>query len=175
MTDASGTHYLKLDFEQEGEPQPVSVRAEATVMDVNRQAWAAATTLLVHPADLYVGLRCDRTFVERGQPLKIDIIVTDLDGVPVADRPVQVQAARLEWRTVRGAWQQEAVDVQECTVGSGSEPVSCTFKTDDGRRVPDHGHRHRRLRPPEPEPVHPLGERRPAAGRAQGGAGRRSP
>ncbi len=48
------------------------------------------------------------------------------------DRPIQVQAARMEWRTVRGAWQQEAVDVQECTVGSGPEPVSCTFKTDMG-------------------------------------------
>ena len=132
LTDAAGTHYLDLDFELEGEPQPMSIRAEATVMDVNRQAWAAATTLLVHPADLYVGLRCDRTFVQRGDPLKIDIIVTDLDGAPVPDRPVQVQAARMEWRTVRGTWQQEAVDVQECSVGSGPEPVSCTFKTEVG-------------------------------------------
>ena len=132
VTDASGTHYLNLDFEQEGEPQPMSIKAEATVMDVNRQAWAAATTLLVHPADLYVGLRCDRTFVQRGEPLKIDIIVTDLDGAAVPDRPVQVQAARMEWRTVRGTWQQEAVDVQECNVGSGPEPVSCTFKTEMG-------------------------------------------
>jgi uncharacterized protein YfaS (alpha-2-macroglobulin family) len=132
VTDASGTHYLQLDFELEGEPQPMSIQAEATVMDVNRQAWAATTALLVHPADLYVGLRCDRTFVQRGQPLKIDIIVTDLDGVPVPDRPVQVQAARMEWRTLRGTWQQEAVDVQECSVGSGLEPVSCTFETEIG-------------------------------------------
>ena len=49
-------------------------------MDVNRQAWAAATSLLVHPAELYVGLRSERTFVERGQPLEIEVIVTDLDG-----------------------------------------------------------------------------------------------
>ena len=131
-TDASGTHYLKLDFAQSAEPKPVSVRAEATVMDVNRQAWAASTNLLVHPADLYVGLRCNTTFVERGKPLVIDAIVTDLDGVPVADRPVHVQAARLEWKAIRGEWTQEAVDVQECTVGSTEEPVSCTFKTDVG-------------------------------------------
>jgi hypothetical protein len=38
------------------------------------------------------------TFVERGEPLKIDLIVTDLDGNPVADRPVEVTAARLEWK-----------------------------------------------------------------------------
>ncbi|MDX9828843.1 MAG: alpha-2-macroglobulin family protein [Anaerolineae bacterium] len=129
MTDASGSHYLRLDFEQPDEPQPHSVLAEATVMDVNRQAWAGTTSLLVHPAELYVGLRSERTFVQRGDPLKIDLIVVDLDGVPEPDRPIHVRAARLEWRTMRGAWRQEAVDVQECTVGSTEEPVSCTFET----------------------------------------------
>ncbi|MGD9316968.1 MAG: MG2 domain-containing protein, partial [Anaerolineae bacterium] len=57
VTDASGNHYLRLEFEPTDAPQPFSVLAEATVMDVNRQAWAGATTLLVHPAELYVGLR----------------------------------------------------------------------------------------------------------------------
>ena len=42
--------------------------AEARVMDVNNQAWAATTSLLVHPAELYVGLRSDATFVEQGDP-----------------------------------------------------------------------------------------------------------
>ncbi|RPI57216.1 MAG: hypothetical protein EHM56_03765, partial [Chloroflexi bacterium] len=129
VTDGSGNHYLQLDFDQPDRPQPYSVLAEATVVDVNRQAWAGTTSLLVHPAELYVGLRSDRTFVERGQPLKIEVIVVDLDGVPEPDRPVQVQAARLEWKTVRGDWRQEAVDVQECIVGSTLEPVSCAFET----------------------------------------------
>ncbi len=66
LTDASGNHYLRLDFEAAETLRPHSVLAEATVMDVNRQAWAATTSLLVHPADLYVGLRSERTFVERG-------------------------------------------------------------------------------------------------------------
>jgi uncharacterized protein YfaS (alpha-2-macroglobulin family) len=132
VTDASGNHYLRLDFDQPDAPRPHSVLAEATVMDVNRQAWAATTSLLVHPAELYVGLRCDRTFVQRGQPLEIEVIVVDLDGVAEPDRPVEVQAARLEWKYVRGAWREEAVDVQKCTVGSTLEPVSCTFDTSVG-------------------------------------------
>jgi uncharacterized protein YfaS (alpha-2-macroglobulin family) len=132
VTDASGNHYLNLDFEPADELRPYSVLAEATVMDVNRQAWAAATTLLVHPAELYVGLRSDRTFVQRGQPLNIDVIVTDLDGVPVEDRPVEVRAARMEWRYRQGSWREEAADVQECTVGSTTEPVSCRFETTVG-------------------------------------------
>jgi uncharacterized protein YfaS (alpha-2-macroglobulin family) len=129
VTDASGNHYLRLDFERADAPRPFSVLAEATVMDVNRQAWAATTGLLVHPADLYVGLRSERTFVERGKPLDIEVIVTDLDGNAVPDRPVEVRAARMEWKYRQGAWREEAVDVQKCTVGSTLEPVSCTFET----------------------------------------------
>jgi uncharacterized protein YfaS (alpha-2-macroglobulin family) len=132
VTDATGNHYLRLDFNQPEVPRPHSVLAEATVMDVNRQAWAAATSLLVHPAELYVGLRCDRTFVQKGQPLTIDLVVVDLDGVTVADRPIEVEAARLAWKYGRGAWREEAVDVQTCTVGSLDEPVSCTFETEMG-------------------------------------------
>ena len=132
VTDASGNHYLQLDFEQSDELRPHSVLAEATVMDVNRQAWAGTTSLLVHPAELYVGLRSERTFVERGQPLEIEVIVTELDGVPEPDRPVEVQAARLEWKYARGGWGEEAVDVQTCIVGSTEEPVSCTFETEVG-------------------------------------------
>lgn len=135
-TDGSGIHYLRLDFTQEGDwdqnPQPVSVNAQATVMDVNRQAWSSSTSLLVHPADLYVGLRSARYFVEKGTPLKIDFIVADLDGNPVANRPVEITAARLEWKYRGGEWKEEEVDLQACTVRSGLEPGTCTFETPIG-------------------------------------------
>ncbi|MEN4100352.1 MAG: alpha-2-macroglobulin family protein, partial [Anaerolineaceae bacterium] len=129
LTDATGTHYLRLDFPSGGKPRPVSVTAEATVIDVNRQAWTGSTGMLVHPAALYVGLRSDRLFVQAGAPLKIDLIVTDLDGNPVADRPIAVTAARMEWKMLSGEWREQAVDEQSCTVGSRDEPVSCTFET----------------------------------------------
>lgn len=132
LTDAAGNHYLKLDFEGVTAPRPYSVIAEATVMDVNRQAWSASTSLLVHPSELYVGLRSDRTFVQRGDPLEIQVIVTDLDGGAIAGQPIKVQAARLDWKYVQGGWRQEEVDVQECNLDSGTEPVTCTFKTEIG-------------------------------------------
>ncbi len=132
LTDAAGEHFLRLDFDQYTDPRPYSVRAEATVMDVNRQAWTASTNLLVHPAELYVGLRSERYFVERGDPLKVDVIVTDLDGNPVADRPVEVRLARLEWKVRGGTWGEEEVDEQTCKLGSTLEPVTCTFETPVG-------------------------------------------
>ena len=128
QTDPSGNHYLRMDFSG-GDARPYSIQAEAVVMDVNRQAWSASTTLLVHPADLYVGLRSARTFVEQGTPLDIDAIVTDLDGNPVEDRPIQMRAARMEWKYTLGTWQQQEADVQECSVGSTLEPVTCSFAT----------------------------------------------
>ena len=140
-TDAAGVHYLRMNFdgiaptpgsEEPPSPRPYSVMAEGVVMDVNRQAWAATTGLLVHPADRYVGLRSDRTFVEQGTPLVIEAIVTDLDGNAFADSPITIQAARLEWQYNQGQWREEEVDVQECTVASALEPVSCEFTTDVG-------------------------------------------
>jgi hypothetical protein len=135
-TDATGTHYLDLHLVQEGDPsidpQPRSVIAQATVTDVNRQAWSGTTALLVHPADLYIGLRSDRYFVERGTPLKVDFIVTDLDGHPVENVPVEVTAGRLQWKYKNGEWAEEVVDVQTCAPQSGREPITCTFQTPIG-------------------------------------------
>jgi uncharacterized protein YfaS (alpha-2-macroglobulin family) len=131
-TDSSGNHYLNIDFGSTDTLRPQSILAEATVMDVNRQAWAGSTSLLVHPAEYYVGLRSDKYFVEKGIPLKIELIVTDLDGAPVVDRPIQVTAARLEWKFENGRWSEVEVDPQECSVGSKNEPVSCSFETPVG-------------------------------------------
>jgi len=99
------------------------------VMDVNRQAWSSTTTLLVHPAHVYIGLRSDRYFVERGTPLKVDFIVTDLDGNAIENRAVEITAGRLEWKTKNGIWVEEVVDVQTCSLLSKPEPATCSFET----------------------------------------------
>ncbi|MCX6033052.1 MAG: MG2 domain-containing protein, partial [Chloroflexi bacterium] len=131
-TDASGVHRLKLDFGPVDPPGPTVYTAEASVMDVNRQAWNSSASLLVHPASLYVGLRSDRMFVQREQPLKIHAIVTDLDGKPVAGKAIAIRTARLDWQLKSGVWQEVEVAPQPCTVTSAKEPVTCTFETPEG-------------------------------------------
>jgi hypothetical protein len=134
-TDGSGTHYLQIDFEgADGAlpDLPVTVRAQGTVTDLNRQAWASTTNLLVHAARLYVGLRGTRTFVEPGQAMDIEAIVTDIDGAPVAGRALTVTAVRLEWQYVDGAWKDVEVDPQTCEVTSAADPVTCSFTTSVG-------------------------------------------
>jgi alpha-2-macroglobulin len=132
-TDAAGKHTLRLDFDSVSPPQPSNVRAEATVTDVNRQAWTSNTTMLVHPSDLYVGLRSERLFVQQGEQLVVNSIVTDLDGRLVSGREVRMRAALLEWKYTKGQWQQsESKDAEECTVKSGSDAVRCTFRPKAG-------------------------------------------
>ncbi|HID52149.1 MAG TPA: hypothetical protein EYP41_08935, partial [Anaerolineae bacterium] len=129
FTDANGTHYLQLDFEEMTAPRPFSVMADATVMDVNRQAWTAGTSLLVHPAEWYVGLRSATTFVQQGDPLEIEAIVTDIDGSAISGAAVEIEAGRLEWNYRNGTWTEELTDPQSCRITSESEPVSCEFDT----------------------------------------------
>lgn len=131
-TDPTGNHYLKMTFIASEKPQPYSINAEAAVMDVNRQTWAAQTNLLVHPAKLYVGLRSSASFVEKGDDLKYDVIVTDVDGNVVADVPFTVRSVRLAWTFENGKWVQQEVDEQICALTSAAEPVQCVLPTTEG-------------------------------------------
>ena len=132
-TDASGFHYLRLDFSPQGDPnhdpKPLNVVAEASVTDVNRQTWVSSTSLLVHPADVYVGMRTARYFVEKGTPLNVDFIVTDLDGTALSGIMVEMEAARLTWKFRNGEWIQETEEIQQCLMESAAEPQTCSFET----------------------------------------------
>ena len=135
-TGMDGSHYLMLDFQPTGDPsvdpETQLVTAQARVMDVNRQEWASSTTLLVHPASEYIGLRSERYFVELNSPLKIDYIVTDLDGNAVPGREVLLTASRMEWVVRDGQWAEEPVETQTCKQVSGLQPGSCSFETGIG-------------------------------------------
>lgn len=131
-TDSAGKHNLKIDFVSADPPRPYNVTAEASVMDVNRQAWNARTSLLVHPADLYVGIRSPRTFVQKGEPLIIQSIVTDLDGKAITGREIRLRAVLLDWVQERGEWKQKEVNPQDCVIKSTADAVECRFETKEG-------------------------------------------
>lgn len=141
-TDGNGSHFLQIDFEAadvDGAPvdQPTSVSAEATVFDVNRQAFSSRTSVLVHPADFYVGIRSDRPFVRQGEPLDIDLLVADVDGEAIAGRDVTVVAGRRDYRyDDTGRWVEEIVDEQTCELVSlaGDDGARCEFATELGGR-----------------------------------------
>jgi uncharacterized protein YfaS (alpha-2-macroglobulin family) len=131
-TDASGKHRLHIDFDKVTPPRASFVVAEASVTDVNRQEWTSRTSMLVHPADLYVGLRSDKTFVQQGDPLIVQSIATDLDGKAIAGQKIEMRAERLEWKQEKGEWKEVAVDSRGCQIQSGDDAVKCTFPTKEG-------------------------------------------
>ena len=131
-TDSAGKHSLRMDFVSADPPQPSTVSAAASVTDVNRQAWTSSTNLLVHPADLYVGIRSPRTFVQKGEPLIVQSIVADLDGKLVAGREIKMRAVLVDWVFEKGEWKQKETNPQECTVRSAADPVQCRFESKEG-------------------------------------------
>ncbi|MCA9655386.1 MAG: hypothetical protein KC501_36060 [Myxococcales bacterium] len=132
LTDAAGEHHLRMDFVSVDPPRAMSVTAEALVTDVNRQAWASSTSLVVHPSTLYVGLRSDRQFVQAGEDLELDAIVSDIDGELRSGVPIRVRVVRVEQRQDHGEWVEEELDEQLCERDSGTEPVRCTLTMKQG-------------------------------------------
>lgn len=134
VTDASGKHLLKIDFESVKPPRPYNVTAQVSVQDVNRQTFASSTSLLVHPADLYVGIKSQRTFVQKGENIEIESIVSDIDGKLIANRDVEIKAVLKDWIYDKGAWKEETIDEQTCNIKSADKGVSCKFTAKAGGR-----------------------------------------
>jgi uncharacterized protein YfaS (alpha-2-macroglobulin family) len=131
-TDADGKHFLAMNFDSANPARPYTVNAEARVQDVNRQTFASSTTLLVHPSELYVGLRTPKTFVGKDETFKVEIITTDIDGKAVAGAPVSLVAELKDWEKIKGEWQEITVDTQTCQIKSATDAVSCDFKAKRG-------------------------------------------
>jgi uncharacterized protein YfaS (alpha-2-macroglobulin family) len=135
VTDASGAHTVRLDFDSVAPARAMSVVANASVQDVNRQGWGAAATLLVHPAAHYVGLKTERYFVNEGEPIVLDAIVTDLDGKQLGGRTIAMRAARVDWSWKNGKAETTYEDVQDCATASsaaGQKDATCTFTPRQG-------------------------------------------
>ncbi|HEY8459215.1 MAG TPA: hypothetical protein VIM99_02485, partial [Blastocatellia bacterium] len=133
-TDASGKHRLRIDFDSVAPPRATSVTATANVQDVNRQSVGSSFNFLVHPADLYVGLRPQRWFVQKGEPLVVESIVTDLDGKAVANREIRMRAVLIDWGYDKGEWKERETNPQECVIKSGANAAQCRFETREGGR-----------------------------------------
>jgi len=128
VTDGAGKHLLKIDFESVNPPRPYTVSASVSVQDVNRQTWSSSTSLMVHPADLYVGIKTPRTFVQKGEKMSVESIVTDLDGNLVANRDVELKAVLKDWAFEKGSWIEKVIDEQTCAAKSlADKGQTCEF------------------------------------------------
>lgn len=133
-TDAAGKHNLRIDFDSVSPIRATSISAQATVQDVNRQAIAGSTSFIVHPSELYVGIRSPRMFVQKGEPLVVETIATDIDGKLIVGREIRVRAVLIDWAFENGEWKERETTPQDCVVRSGNAAVQCSFRTNEGGR-----------------------------------------
>ena len=131
-TDASGKHLLKVNFDSVNPARPYTISASAAVQDVNRQTWSSGTTMLVHPSSLYVGLKTPRTFVQKGEKIAVETIVTQIDGTIVTGRDTEVKAVLKDWVFDSGKWAEKVIDEQSCTVRSAENGQKCEFVAKQG-------------------------------------------
>lgn len=129
LTDGLGRHALEISLDFSEQARPLAIHASATVTDVNRQAWSAAADLLVHPGEAYVGMKTEAYFVELDSPLAVELLIVDLDGAVLGDRPVVVEARRMDhgWRPL--GRQSTTEPAQRCESSSDSEGLArCSFE-----------------------------------------------
>ncbi|MCU0757081.1 MAG: Ig-like domain-containing protein [Xanthomonadales bacterium] len=128
-TDALGQHHLEAHFLGVDPARPTQLSAQATVTDVNRQAWSARTSLLVHPSAHYVGLKMARSVVPSGQPVEVEALVVDIDGRIVPEAEVELVMTRRVWVQLNGQWQQSDQDARTCREQQRlGEPLRCRFQ-----------------------------------------------
>lgn len=95
-TDSLGQSAIDIDLGRNLPPTPVTLSVSAAVSDVNRQTWSGSTSFLVHPADLYVGIKADKFSYQQLVKPNLDFIVTTLDGKAVSKQKINLQIARIE-------------------------------------------------------------------------------
>jgi uncharacterized protein YfaS (alpha-2-macroglobulin family) len=135
-TNPQGIHRMRVDFDALEPSYPMNLELTAQVEDVNRQQWAGRTTMLVHPADHYVGMRLVKSFIRSGEGIDLDMLVSDVEGKLVAGRAIDVKAARIDWEQQGSEYVEKEIEPQTCAVTSTAattnDVVRCTFKTTQG-------------------------------------------
>ncbi len=113
---------------------PVQFSIEGNVAGLDGQSIAGRTSVLVHPAGLYVGVAAGSSVVRTGKPLIADLVAVDWAGKRLAGREIEVSLVRREWKNTfdpeTGRWTSAVVDegvgAQKVTSGATGE-ASVTF------------------------------------------------
>ena len=82
-------------------PFPRDFMIEATVTDVDERTVSRRTSVRVHPASFYLGLKTDRYVTGPGEPVKVNLIAVNPKGELLPDIAADLTLYRRTWQTVR--------------------------------------------------------------------------
>ena len=92
---------LSLKANPEQKPAPRNYTVYMNVTDVDQRSVGANSQFLVHPAEIYAGLRIESYVGESGQAFPIKVIAANRDGRLLPGRPVKATVYRRVWQNVR--------------------------------------------------------------------------
>lgn len=100
--DEKGRFVKKVPLSLPGQRGPELVSFDAEVRDVSRQTVASGTSVIVHAADVYVGLEpIEPYFVSAPAKIRPNALVTSPTGAVSAGRPITLELVRRRWKVVR--------------------------------------------------------------------------
>lgn len=100
--NSSGTAELSSNSEKISDGSPYQYRVETAVTDVSNQRVASENSVLVHPAEFYVGLKRTRSgFEKKGAKLDVNYILVNPDGTKISSLE---KAGKLEYSLTRYFW-----------------------------------------------------------------------
>ncbi|MBI2810915.1 MAG: hypothetical protein HYX67_08820 [Candidatus Melainabacteria bacterium] len=105
--------------------QPVDLVVNATIQDLNRQEWTQNTSVKVHPASVYVGLKKKDSTLKPNTSKVIEFVVTDTEGKVQPDYAVHLTASHNVTDDQTNEYTEKIL--QELDVPSAKEVKSCTF------------------------------------------------
>ena len=116
---------------------PYSADLEASIMSPDRQRIFGRSSVIVHRANLYLGLKSMGYFCEKGKTWRADMISTRPDGTKVGNIQVHAKITRRQWMSVQKAglggrleWVSEQKDSVakefDVTTTAGPYPLSFT-------------------------------------------------
>jgi uncharacterized protein YfaS (alpha-2-macroglobulin family) len=141
-TDAAGQHALRVAYMGcPVSPQPLTLLAAVTIVDLGGQAVEATSSVLVLPAARCVGLRVHTAWVRKGDPVHVDIVVTDPTGRSLAAVQVRVRVTSVFWVAETDAqglvstMQRKAVTETTLQTRADGDPVLFSWTPEQGGDV----------------------------------------
>jgi len=123
QTDNNGEAHLSFALSSINSNSPMILDLQASVSDVNRQTFNGATSVLIHPSSQYVGIKTQSQFYNRGETLKVESIVVDLEGKLLSKQSIKIKIYAYNSSGVLN-------DSVECQLISSNQAQLCQAKMD---------------------------------------------
>ena len=136
-TDAEGVARFEIPAALDPDEGTQAFTISSTVTDQNAQAIAGSTTVTVHPARWYAGIKPESYIGKAAEPTTVHLVTVDFERTVVLNRPVTVRIYEREWirtkeRADHGGYRYQyelrETEIEEQTVTTGDDgEVSIEF------------------------------------------------